>query len=99
MGAFVTGLEYSSGKTAEVVGKPAIPFFRAALDALGIAPEQAVLIGDDLADDIGGAQAAGIPGIMVRTGKYRTTDEDHLLIRPALTLDNFPAAVARLLGG
>ena len=98
-GAFVAGLEYSSGITAEVVGKPAIPFFRAALDKLGIAPEQAILIGDDLADDIGGAQAAGIPGILVRTGKYRTTDEDHPLIRPALTLDDFPAAVARLLGG
>lgn len=99
MGAFVAGLEYSSGKTAEVVGKPAIPFFRAALDELGIAPEQAVLIGDDLADDIGGAQAAGIPGILVRTGKYRTTDEEHPLIRPTLILDNFPAVVARLLGG
>jgi len=99
MGAFVAGLEYSSGRTAEVVGKPAIPFFHAALDELGIAPEQAVLIGDDLSDDIGGAQAAGIPGILVRTGKFRTTDEDHPLIRPALTLDDFPAAVARLLGG
>ena len=99
MGAFVAGLEYSSGKTAEVVGKPAITFFRTALDELGIAPEQAVLIGDDLADDIGGAQAAGIPGILVRTGKYRTTDEDHPLIRPSLTLDDFPAAVGRLLGG
>lgn len=99
MGAFVAGLEYSSGKTAEVVGKPATPFFRTALDELGIAPEQAVLIGDDLADDIGGAQAAGIPGILVRTGKYRTTDEDHPLIRPALIVDDFPAAVARILGG
>jgi len=98
-GAFVAGLVYSSGRTAEVVGKPAIPFFRAALDVLGIAPEQAVLIGNDLADDIGGAQAAGIPGILVRPGKYRTTDEEHPLIRPALTLDDFPAAVARILGG
>jgi len=99
MGTFVSGLEYSSGRTAEVVGKPAIPFFHAALDELGIAPEQAVLIGDDLADDIGGAQATGIPGILVRTGKFRKTDEDHPLIRPALILDDFPAAVARLLGG
>ncbi len=99
MGAFVAGLEYSSGKTAEVVGKPALPFFRTALDELGIPPERAVLIGDDLADDIGGAQAAGIPGILVRTGKYRATDEDHPQFRPALVVDDFPAAVAKLLAG
>jgi HAD superfamily hydrolase (TIGR01458 family) len=98
MGAFVAGLEYSSGRTAEVVGKPALPFFRAALDELGIAAERAVLIGDDLADDIGGAQAAGIPGILVRTGKFRATDEAHLEIRPAVIVDDFPAAVATLLG-
>ena len=99
MGAFVAGLEYSSGRSAEVVGKPALPFFRTALDELGIAPAQAVLIGDDLADDIGGAQAAGIPGILVRTGKYRASDEGDAKIRPTLIVDDFPAAVARLLAG
>ena len=99
MGAFVAGLEYSSGKTAEVVGKPAPPFFQTALDELGIAAERAVLIGDDLEDDIGGAQAVGIPGILVRTGKFRAADEDHRQIRPALIVDDFAVAVATLLGG
>lgn len=96
MGAFVAGLEYSSGITAEVVGKPAPPFFRTALDELGIAPDRAVLIGDDLTDDIGGAQAVGIPGILVRTGKFRATDETHPQLKPALIVDDFPAAVAAL---
>ena len=99
MGAFVAGLEYSSGRKAEVVGKPAAPFFLTALDELGDAPERSVLIGDDLADDIGGAQAAGIPGILVRTGKFRATDEAQPHIRPAAIVDDFAAAVARLLGG
>jgi HAD superfamily hydrolase (TIGR01458 family) len=99
MGAFVAGLEYSSGRSAEVVGKPALPFFRTALDELGIPPERAVLIGDDLADDIGGAQAAGIPGILVRTGKYRAADEEHPQFHPALIVDDFQAAVAKLLAG
>lgn len=99
MGAFVAGLEYSTGRTAEVVGKPAAPFFRTALDELGIAPARAVLIGDDLADDIGGAQAAGIPGILVRTGKFRPIDETHPQLRPSLIVDDFQAAVATLLAG
>lgn len=97
MGAYVAGLEYSAGTKAEIVGKPARPFFEAALASLGVAAEQAVLIGDDLADDIGGAQAAGIPGVLVRTGKFRSGDDRDAQIRPALTADDFAAAVDQLL--
>ena len=93
MGAFVAGLEYSAGISAEVTGKPAAPFFEAALAELGVAAADAVLIGDDLADDIGGAQAAGIRGILVRTGKFRPGDDAHLEIRPAAVVDDFTAAV------
>ncbi|MGE5471500.1 MAG: TIGR01458 family HAD-type hydrolase [Bacteroidota bacterium] len=99
MGAFVAGLEYSSGRRAEVVGKPAAPFFLSALDELGVVPGRAVLIGDDLSDDIGGAQTAGIPGILVRTGKFRAGDDTHPETRPAAVVADFSAAVARLLGG
>lgn len=98
MGAFVAGLEYSAGIKAEITGKPAPSFFNAALAELGIGAAEAVLIGDDLADDIGGAQAAGIPGILVRTGKYRAGDEAHPDIRPAAVVDDFAAVVDRLLG-
>lgn len=43
-GAFIKGLEYSSNVKAEVVGKPTIEFFKAALGDLD--PAQAVMIGD-----------------------------------------------------
>lgn len=97
MGAYVTALEYAAGTRAELVGKPAAPFFRGPLAELGVAPEEAVLIGDDLRDDIGGAQAAGIPGILVRTGKYRPADEADPDFRPAAVADDFAAAVAGIL--
>lgn len=29
------------------------------------------MVGDDIVSDVGGAQACGIRGIQVRTGKYR----------------------------
>ena len=29
------------------------------------------MIGDDVASDVGGAQACGLLGVLVRTGKYR----------------------------
>jgi HAD superfamily hydrolase (TIGR01458 family) len=98
MGAFVAGLEYSAGVTAEITGKPAPAFFAAALAELGVAAREAVLIGDDLADDIGGAQAAGIDGILVRTGKFRPGDDAHPEIRPTAIFDDFAEAVDRLLG-
>uniref|UniRef100_A0A8B9NX47 Haloacid dehalogenase-like hydrolase domain-containing protein 2 n=2 Tax=Apteryx owenii TaxID=8824 RepID=A0A8B9NX47_APTOW len=69
-GPFVTGLEYATGTEATVVGKPEKTFFLEALRGTDCAPEEAVMIGDDCRDDVGGAQNAGMRGILVRTGKY-----------------------------
>lgn len=98
MGAFVAGLEYSTGVTAEITGKPAAPFFQAALDAVGVEAGDAIMVGDDLRDDIGGAQALGIAGVLVRTGKYSPADEQHPDIRPAAIDDDFAGFAGRLLG-
>jgi HAD superfamily hydrolase (TIGR01458 family) len=70
-GAFVAGLEYAAGVEAEVVGKPSRGYFEAALEELGASPRDAVMVGDDVEADVGGAQAAGLRGILVRTGKFR----------------------------
>jgi len=43
-GPFIKGLEYASNVKAEVVGKPTIRFFKAALE--GIDPTRAIMIGD-----------------------------------------------------
>ncbi len=32
---------------------------------------QAVMIGDDVLNDVGGAQGCGMAGVLVKTGKYR----------------------------
>jgi len=74
-GAFVRGLEYSAGVIAEVVGKPERAFFLGALSGLGVRPEEAVMVGDDVRDDVYGAMACGMRGVLVRTGKYREGDE------------------------
>jgi HAD superfamily hydrolase (TIGR01458 family) len=70
-GAFVVGLEYASGTTATVLGKPSAPYFEAALEALDADPERAWMVGDDVDADIGGAGALGMHTILVRTGKFR----------------------------
>ena len=70
-GAFVAGLEYAASVEAEVVGKPSRAYFEAALAELGAAADEAVMVGDDVESDVGGAKAAGLRGVLVRTGKFR----------------------------
>lgn len=48
----------------QVVGKPQPSFFRLALDDLGVPPEAAAMVGDDVCDDVGGAMKCGMAGIL-----------------------------------
>jgi phospholysine phosphohistidine inorganic pyrophosphate phosphatase len=69
VGAYSAALEYASSQEAVVVGKPAEEFFKAAVADMGAT--HAVMVGDDVEADVGGAMAAGLPGVLVRTGKFR----------------------------
>nr|XP_020662198.1 haloacid dehalogenase-like hydrolase domain-containing protein 2 isoform X1 [Pogona vitticeps] len=96
-GPFVTGLEYATDMKATVVGKPERTFFLEALRGTNCAPEETVMIGDDCRDDVGGAQNAGMLGILVKTGKYREADEGKINPPPYLTCESFPQAVDHIL--
>ncbi|XP_066046855.1 phospholysine phosphohistidine inorganic pyrophosphate phosphatase isoform X5 [Chamaea fasciata] len=73
VGAYMKALEYACDVQAEVVGKPAKSFFESALAELGVPAEQAIMIGDDIVSDVGGAQQCGMRALQVRTGKYRAS--------------------------
>jgi HAD superfamily hydrolase (TIGR01458 family) len=68
-GGWVRLLEYATGRTARVLGKPSPELFTAPLDALGRGPRTAVVVGDDLVADIGGGHAVGAATVLVRSGK------------------------------
>src|SRR6266511_3660431 len=70
-GAFVAGLEYTAQVEAEIVGKQTAAYFEAALAELDSKPGEAVMVGDDVEADIGGAKQIGMRGVLVRTGKFR----------------------------
>lgn len=83
-GAFVHALETASGVDAVVVGKPSPEFFRAGLDSLGLDASETAMVGDDLRNDVLAAQAVGLTGIQVRTGKFsqdqlRDGTPDHII--------------------
>lgn len=73
-GAYVAGLEEAAGVTAAVCGKPSTAYFDAALALLGVPAARAAMVGDDIVNDVTGAQAAGLRGVLVRTGKFRDAD-------------------------
>ncbi|HEX9943548.1 MAG TPA: TIGR01458 family HAD-type hydrolase [Thermoanaerobaculia bacterium] len=87
-GPFVAALEYGSGKTATLVGKPSPAFFEAAARELDLPPERIAVVGDDLESDVAGAKAAGMIGIAVRTGKYRPQDEERAQEAADVVLDS-----------
>jgi HAD superfamily hydrolase (TIGR01458 family) len=70
-GAYLLGLEAATGREALVIGKPAPEFFGAGLEALGSPASRVAMVGDDVENDVLAAQALGMTGVLVRTGKYR----------------------------
>jgi HAD superfamily hydrolase (TIGR01458 family) len=99
VGAYVAALEYASGREAVTVGKPAQAFFLAAMADMEL--EHAIMVGDDLEADVGGAMAAGLPGVLVRTGKYRQ-DALKARVTPTAIVDSIkdvPGLIARILPG
>ncbi|CAN5837750.1 TIGR01458 family HAD-type hydrolase [soil metagenome] len=75
VGPFVAALEYATGKSASVVGKPERAFFELALEDLGLSANEVGVVGDDAEADVMGAKDAGLLGIQVRTGKWQAATE------------------------
>ncbi|WP_235627180.1 HAD-IIA family hydrolase [Mycobacterium tuberculosis] len=84
-GMYLTGMEQACGKTATAIGKPAAEGFLAAADRVGVDPQQMVMIGDDLHNDVLAAQAVGMTGVLVRTGKFRQQTLDRWLAGASAT--------------
>ncbi|KAI1713304.1 HAD-hyrolase-like domain-containing protein [Ditylenchus destructor] len=103
-GPFVQCLEFATAKKATIVGKPEPEFFRQALrsvqnDGNEFLPEDAIMIGDDVRDDVLGAINIGMKGILVRTGKYQPDDELQIPEQHRMCVNNFADAVNAILDG
>ncbi len=86
-GPLVAALEYAASVTATVIGKPDPAFFEAVTEALGVPAAETLFVGDDIRTDVGAAQAIGMRGALVRTGKFRPADLD-AGITPDAVLDS-----------
>src|SRR5438876_11017698 len=85
-GPFVHALELATGQHATVLGKPNLAFFEQALLTIGVQPQEAVMVGDDIENDIGGTQRAGLLGALVCTGKHNAQSPLLARIHPDVIL-------------
>jgi len=97
-GAYAAALEYATGRDSTVIGKPDPAFFAAALADLGAEARHAVMVGDDIEADVGGALGAGLRGVLVRTGKFRADLAERAGVQPTAVVDSI-AEVPALLAG
>jgi HAD superfamily hydrolase (TIGR01458 family) len=87
-GAFVAALEHAAETQALVVGKPEAAFFELATQGLDCQAHEIAMVGDDLINDIGGAQKMGYASFLVKTGKFRAALYQKSKIRPHHLVDN-----------
>jgi HAD superfamily hydrolase (TIGR01458 family) len=93
-GPFVHALELATGQRATVLGKPNPAFFEQALLTINVEPQEALMVGDDIENDIGGAQRAGLQAALVCTGKHNAQSPLLARIHPDVIL----ASIADLPG-
>jgi glycerol-1-phosphatase len=73
-GAIVAAVEYATGRTAEVVGKPQPQLLLTALDRLG--DGRTLVVGDRVDTDLAAAAAAHLEAALVLTGEATREDAD-----------------------
>jgi 4-nitrophenyl phosphatase len=78
VGAMCAMLSYASGATPVFCGKPEAFFFKELCRRLGVSPERAVLLGDNLESDIAGAKGVGMTAGLVLTGVSTRADVERV---------------------
>jgi 4-nitrophenyl phosphatase len=76
-GSLLAALVAATDVTPVVIGKPETAMFDVALNRLGVAPEQTLMIGDRLETDILGAQRAGLQTALMLTGATSAEQAHH----------------------
>jgi HAD superfamily hydrolase (TIGR01458 family) len=87
-GAFVSALEYASGKQAFVLGKPSTELLRMAIASAHVDPWETIMVGDDVVSDVTGAFTVGCRSVLVRTGKFSLDKLERAEHKPDLLLDS-----------
>lgn len=96
-GAFISGIEYATGKKAILIGKPSPLYFQSGLGILGYNTKQNfIMLGDDLETDIKGANDLGAKTILIYTGKTNYPLSKKLEVKPDYEAQNLKEVISIL---
>lgn len=87
VGSWVGLLERASGVRAVSIGKPNPYAFELALQGMGLAKSQVLVVGDRLSTDVQGAKDFGLRSALVKTGEFDERDLDGDL-QPDIVLES-----------
>jgi glycerol 3-phosphatase-2 len=90
-GAIVAAVEYATGKTAQIVGKPEPQLFLTALDRLGDGPT--LVVGDRLDADVAAASRAKLDAALVLSGGTSPEELAGADVKPVAVAVNLAALV------
>ena len=93
-GAIVAAVKAGSGVEPEMIGKPERRLFDIALEILGCRPDEALAVGDFIDTDIGAANAAGIPSVLLLTGLSKREDITPDKPQPTYVMEGFAELAA-----
>lgn len=98
-GSVVAAISVAAGVAPVVIGKPGPAMLEAIVEAAGLRPRDALMVGDNPDSDIVAARRAGIPSLLVLTGVTDARTAVGLVgdRRPDIVVDG-PADIIPLLG-
>ncbi|GHU59860.1 haloacid dehalogenase [Spirochaetia bacterium] len=91
IGIFVKMYEELSKEKAIILGKPSNMIYKMVMDKIKMNAEEIITIGDDGLTDIMGGKEVGIETTLVKTGKYKTGDEN--IYKPDNIIENIKDAI------
>jgi 4-nitrophenyl phosphatase len=97
-GSIVAAVATASGVQPVVIGKPETPLLVQSLERMGVAAEDAVMVGDRLDTDILAARRAGILSVLVLTGVSTRAELTESPILPDIVVNDLPSLLAALTG-
>jgi HAD superfamily hydrolase (TIGR01450 family) len=91
-GAIVAAVEYATGKTAAIVGKPEPQLFLTALDRLGSG--RTLVVGDRLDSDVAAAARIPLDAALVMTGRASEAELDGAEHKPVAVAESLASLVS-----
>lgn len=95
-GAILQALQATVSIPPQIVGKPQPDLFRQALEQLGTAAEETLVIGDRIATDIQGGKNAGLPTALMLTGVTSPEELARSALQPDFVFESLDELISQL---